>query len=83
MPAPSANKLGPDPGDCAFLSRPPGQDTCCTREFFHPVREHDPTMILELESTKSVASLSFQQIAVYRRGPISLLAPWENPFLAG
>lgn len=69
VPAPSANKLGPDPRDCPFLSRPPGQDTCCTREFFHPIQEHDPTLILELESTKSVGSFSFQQFAAYTRAP--------------
>lgn len=62
VPAPSANKLGPDPRDCAFLSRPPGI-------FFHPIQEHDPTLILKLENTKSVASFSFQQFAVYRRAP--------------
>lgn len=32
---PSANKLGPGPGDWAFPHRPTGKDTPCARGFFH------------------------------------------------
>lgn len=64
--APPANKLGPDPGDCAFPLRPTGKNRRCARGFLHPSQGHDPIFTLELESTKicGFIFLSFSTVCV-------------------
>lgn len=59
VPAPSANKLGPDTGGkLCFSVQTPRARYLLHKGIFPPIQEHDPALILELESTKSVASLS-------------------------